>query len=223
MPEPRGRSLQSHADEGDIRSDTSGIRRTDHGQSPSVPPGQRLWGTRPGRLGVFTVIAGAFAGFVITALAGREPGFILGLLVVLATVVAVFAVRPKAAYLVIPAPALAYVVAAVLTGYLHDRSMDTSHTALAISAVQWTASGFVPMFTATAIAVVVTAVRWWLARRRTPLRYGGATTRHGGATSPQSAADDPGTRLVGDARPGSVTRDPGNPTSLVPSDRRRRS
>jgi hypothetical protein len=115
-------------------------------------------------------MAGAFVGFVITALAGREPGFVLGLLVVVGTVVAVFAVRPKAAYLVIPAPALSYVVAAVLTGYLHDRATDTSHTALAISAVQWIASGFVPMITATAVAIVVAACRWWLASRRTGLR-----------------------------------------------------
>ncbi len=162
-------------------------------RQPPVPARQRLWGTRPGRLGVFTVIAGAFAGFLITALAGREPGFILGLLVVLATAVAVFAVRPKAVYLVIPAPALAYVVAAVLAGYLHDRATDTSHTALAISAVQWVASGFVAMIVATALAVVVAIGRWLASRRRTGLRYGGPSTRHADGARPASAPRGPDT------------------------------
>ncbi len=178
---------------------TGGRRR-----SPSVPTPQRRWGTRPGRLGVFTVIAGAFVGFIITAVAGREPGFILGLLVVLATAVAVFAVRPKAVYLVIPAPALAYVVAAVLAGYLHDRATDTSHTALAISAVQWIASGFVPMVAATALAVVVAAGRWLASRRRVGLRYGGTSARHADGARPESTGQDPGT-----------------PASLPPTDRRR--
>jgi Na+/melibiose symporter-like transporter len=173
--------------------------------SPSRPPRRRLWGTRPGRLGVFTVIAGAFVGFLITAVAGREPGFILGLLVVVATAVAVFAVRPKAVYLVIPAPALAYVVAAVLAGYLHDRAADTSHTALVISAVQWIASGFVAMIAATALAVVVAVGRWTASNRRTGLRYGGTSARHADGTLSKSAGGDPG-----------------SPASLSQSARRRR-
>lgn len=120
---------------------------------------------------MFTVIAGAFAGAVVTVFLGRDPGFALGLLVFLATAVAVFAVRPTAVYLVIPVPTLAYVAAAVGTGYIHDRATDTSHTALALSAVQWTAGGFVAMASSTALAIVVTLGRWLLARHRTGPRY----------------------------------------------------
>jgi hypothetical protein len=205
MSEPRGYGLQPQAEDREVRSDISDMWKAGRRPLSSIPPRQRLWGTRPGRLGVFTVIAGAFLGFVITALAGREPGFILGLLVVLATAVAVFAVRPKAVYLVIPAPSLAYVVAAVLTGYLHDRATDTSHTALAISAVQWIASGFVAMIAATALAIVVAAGRWMASNRRSGLRYGGTSARHADGALPKSPGGDPG-----------------SPSSSLPSARRRR-
>jgi hypothetical protein len=120
---------------------------------------------------VFTVIGGALLGALVTIFLDRDPGFALGLLVFLATLVAVFVVRPKAAYLVIPVPALAYVVAAVLTGYVHDHSTATSHSALAIWAVQWIAAGFVAMAASTALAIVVSAARWLLSNRRTGLRY----------------------------------------------------
>jgi hypothetical protein len=144
-------------------------RASAHAQSPSwagrvlAPPW--WWGTRPGRLGVFTVILGAVLGAVITVAAGRDPGLVLGVFLVVATVIAAFVVRPRAAYLVIPVPALAYVAAALVAGLIHDRARDTTHTLLALSAIQWIASGFLAMVTATAVAVVVTAARWLLSRR----------------------------------------------------------
>jgi hypothetical protein len=139
------------------------------GESPSwagrvlAPPW--WWGTRPGRLGVFTVVLGALLGAVITVVAGRDPGLVLGIFLVIATVIAAFVVRPRAAYLVIPVPALAYVVVAIVAGLIHDRARDTTHTLLALSAIQWIASGFFAMVTATAVAVVITVARWLLARR----------------------------------------------------------
>jgi hypothetical protein len=162
---------------------------------------------------VFTVIGGALLGALVTIFLGREPGFALGLLVFLATVVAVFVVRPKAAYLVIPVPALAYVAAAVLTGYLHDRGTDTSHTALAISAVQWIADGFVAMAASTALATLVAATRWLVSNRRTGLRYESYDTvaaRRIGPSQPESAAAEDGER-------------PRPSTSGLPSDPQRRA
>jgi hypothetical protein len=144
-------------------------RTADQGQSPSwagrvlAPPW--WWGTRPGALGVFTVILGAMLGAVITVAAGRDPGVVLGIFLVAATVIAAFVVRPRAAYQVVPVPALAYVAAAIVAGLIHDRARDTTHTLLALSAIQWIASGFLAMVTATAVALVVTAGRWLLARR----------------------------------------------------------
>lgn len=146
---------------------------------------------------MFTVIGGAVLGALVTVFLGRDPGFALGLLVFLSTLVAVFVVRPRAVYLVIPVPALSYVVAAVLTGYLHDRATDTSHTALAISAVQWIAAGFVAMAAATALAILVTAIRWLVSYRRTGLRYENYDTvaaRRLGDTQSRSASAGDGER-----------------------------
>lgn len=164
---------------------------------------ERHWGTRPGRLGVFTVIGGAFLGLLITVFIGHEPGFMLGLCLILATAVGSFAVRPKAAYMVIPAPALAYVVAAVVAGYLHDHATDTSHTALAISAVQWVANGFVPMATATGLAIVIAFTRWLISIRRSGLKWdpgANARRRAGPADWPDTtSADGNSTRVPPDS------------------------
>jgi hypothetical protein len=119
-----------------------------------------LWGTRPGRLGVFGVIGATLVGLVVTLLSGTEPGAILGVFVVVGTVAAALAVRPGAVYLIFPVPALAYAVAAVIAGLVHDRGVDTSHTALAISAAQWIARGFVAMTVATGLAVLIAGFRW---------------------------------------------------------------
>jgi MFS superfamily sulfate permease-like transporter len=89
---------------------------------------------------------------------------------VVGTVAACLAVAPRRAYLIIPAPALAYLVAAIVAGLIHDRATDTSHTLLALNAARWVASGFVAMVAATALAVLIAGVRWLRASRRTVSR-----------------------------------------------------
>ena len=103
----------------------------------------RRWGSLPGRFGVFTEIAAA----------------LLGASVVAGTAAATLAVRPRSVYVIIPVPALAYVVAATIAGLIHDRATDTSHTALALSAVQWAAAGFLAMTGATILAAVIAITR----------------------------------------------------------------
>ena len=95
----------------------------------------------------------------------------LGIFLLAGTAAGVLAVRPQAAYLLIPVPPLAYVVAATLAGLVHDRAADTSHTALAISAARWIASGFLAMTAATLLAIVVAAAGWVAARRRPGLNH----------------------------------------------------
>jgi hypothetical protein len=115
--------------------------------------------------GIVLVFAGALVGGVVSVLAGGQPGLLLGILVIAGTAAATLAVEPRAVYKIIPAPALAYLVAASLAGLINDRAIDTSRTALAISAAQWVAGGFYTMSVATGLAVVMTAVRWQLGRR----------------------------------------------------------
>jgi hypothetical protein len=126
----------------------------------------RLWGSRPGRLGVFLVIGCAALGTLVTVVTRTEPGLVLGVLVVAGTAAAALAVRPRVVYVIIPVPALAYVVAASIAGFVHDRASDTSLTGLAVHAAQWIASGFLAMSVATLLAIAATAVRW--PRRRMP-------------------------------------------------------
>ncbi len=140
----------------------SGAGRPAPGRAP------RWWGSRPGRLGVLLVIVGTLAGLVGTVLAGSEPGLALGAGLIVGTVAGAVAVRPQAAYVIIPVPALAYVVAASVAGYIHDHAIDTSRTALAVGLTQWIAGGFLIMIAATLLAMAIAAIRW-LGSRHTVL------------------------------------------------------
>lgn len=132
-----------------------------------MPPAgpRRWWGSRPGRLGIALVIGAALAGLLVTVVTGSEPGVALGIFLLAGTAAGALAVHPRAAYLIIPVPALAYLAAAILAGLLHDHAADTSHAALAVSAAQWIAGGFFAMAAATVLSIAVAAVRWAAQRR----------------------------------------------------------
>ena len=137
---------------------------------------------------MFTVIAGAILGGLLTIISGSQPGALLGGFVVVATAVAVFAVAPRAAYMVIPVPSLAYVVIAVAAGLITDSALDTSRAAFAISAIQWIASGFLAMIAATALAIAASAGRWLAAERAASRRR----PRPGSATATPAAQQSRG-------------------------------
>jgi hypothetical protein len=106
-------------------------------------------------------VAGAAGlGALLTIVTRSDPGLLLGLLVVVGTMAASLAVSARCAYLIIPAPALAYLVAATMSGLIHDRAVDTSRTLLAINAGRWFASGFLAMTAATSLALVVAVARF---------------------------------------------------------------
>jgi hypothetical protein len=130
------------------------------------PRGPGRWGTWQGGLGVCIVVASAAAGAVATILTRREPGFLLELVVVAGTVAAALAVRPRAGRMILPVPALAYLVAALLSGVIFDRAADSSRTELALAAAQWIANGFFAMALATGLAAVIIIVRWYVWHRR---------------------------------------------------------
>jgi hypothetical protein len=135
------------------------------------PPGGGIaswWGTLSGGLGVCIVIGAALIGALGTVITSHDPGVLLSLFLIAGTIVGGLAVHDKAAYLIIPVPALSYVAAAIMAGAIHDRAIDTSRTQLVVSAGQWIASGFLAITAATILAVLITAARWFLARRRHP-------------------------------------------------------
>ncbi len=128
------------------------------------------WGSLQGGLGVCLIAGSTAIGAIVTMATGRAPGFLLGIFVVIGTVAAALAVRPPAGRTIIPVPVLSYLVAALISGYIYNRSADSSKTALAIGAAQWVASGFLPMAMATVLAIALVGVRWYLWRRNLDAR-----------------------------------------------------
>jgi hypothetical protein len=149
-------------------------RRTQASRGRGNPrPGRlRQFGSLQGGLGVCLIVASTAIGAIATMATGRAPGVVLGVCVVAGTVVAALAVRPRAGRLIFPVPVLAYLVAALISGIIYNRSDDSSKTAVAIGAAQWIANGFVAMTLATAAAIVLIAVRWCFWRRGRKARPG---------------------------------------------------
>lgn len=140
--------------------------------APSARPRQRparlhsLVGTLPGRSGVIAVIGSTALGALATVIGGGQPGTALFLLTIAGTVVGGTVVRPRASYLIIPVPALAYLVAALGAGAINEEVGGASSAQLAVGVLQWLAHGFVAMTSATVLAIGIAAARWWLAMRR---------------------------------------------------------
>jgi hypothetical protein len=174
-------------------------------RSSQARPSRRLWGMLPGGLGVCIVIGAAAIGALATVVVDSDPGLLLGVFLLSGTVLAVLGVQPKKIYLIIPAPALAYLFAAGLAGMIHDRAQDTSKTALLLNGTQWIASGFTVMIVATVIALVTTVVRWPRAGRRSGRPRGGSEYSRTGPGSQRSGQVAPRSG-PGSQRSASVTQ-----------------
>ncbi len=139
---------------------------------------------------VLIVIAAMLVGIIGTVVTKRDPGSLLGIVVIVGTVIAAIGVRYSSAYLLVPAPTLAYVLGAMASGYVHDRSVDTSHTELALHAAEWIGSGFLWMCAGTIAVLIIAIGRWlwyrrdlWLSRgdrRPAPAPAGAGSTRMSG-------------------------------------------
>ena len=158
-------------------TDERGLRAGSRARPAPASQLAARWGRLPGRFGVLVVIGSAAIGALLTALTGSSPGIVLGVCLVAGTVAGAFAVRPRTGYLIIPVPALAYLVAALIAGLIYDRSNDGSGTFLAVNSTQWIASGFIAMAVATGLAIVIMVVRW---RWSVPLRRRGRGSRTAG-------------------------------------------
>jgi hypothetical protein len=135
-------------------------------RNPRRSPGRGRWGALQGGLGVCIIVASAALGTIATMVTRNAPGFLLGLFVTAGTVIAALAVRPRAGRMIFPVPVLSYLVGALISGFIYNRSTGASKTALAIGAAQWIANGFFAMALATVLAIVIITARWYLWRRR---------------------------------------------------------
>jgi hypothetical protein len=200
------------------RAGSGGARRRGTGGRPrgAAQPWSLLWrGSLRGGLAICVILGSAAIGAIATVVTKAEPGSALGLFVLVGTVAAALAVEPRAGRVLFPVPALAYVAAALGAGVADDRTADSSKTALAVGATQWIASGFLVMVLATVLAVVLTAVRWYLWRRDQPAPAGGprerGDVRGSRADGWGNRADAWGTQGNGGGTGGS--RRPGDPRS----------
>ncbi len=174
MSEPLWGDAGTRLPAGDVPGTRSAPRRRDHGPPakrrrlppPRTPP---RWGSLPWPRGLVLVVGSAAIGTVLSVLSRSEPGPVLGVCLVAGTIAAALAVRSRSVYRIIPAPAIAYLAAAIIAGLIHDRATDTSGTALAIRAAQWIAAGFLAMTAATILAIAIAAIRW---QRTRPNRHG---------------------------------------------------
>ena len=144
------------------------------------------FGTLTGPAGIIIVAASALIGTVVTVVTRHDPGNLLGVVILAGTVVACLAVRARSVRLLIPAPTLSYVPAALLAGAINDRALDTTHTADALNAGSWIANGFLMMTLATIVAIVFTALRLLLDRRYRP-----QSRRHPGPRPVAEGSDVP--------------------------------
>jgi Domain of unknown function (DUF6542) len=116
-------------------------------------------------MAVLVLSAAALLGVIFTLVAGKDPGFLIGVFVTIGAAIATLGVRRGGVYLFFPLPALAAFVAAVLTGKVHDSQLASSATGTAVGFLQWIAGVFYPMCAATIVVLLIGGARWLLARQ----------------------------------------------------------
>jgi hypothetical protein len=168
-------------------------------------PALRWMGTWPAQVAIYIVLAATLLGILGTVVTGNEPGFLLGFLIFIGSVIATLGVRRSALYVVFPLPALANFIGAVAAGAIHDRGIDTSTTELGASFLQWIANVFFAMCATTIIVLVIAGARWLLARQLVSGQFAMSADRRPGGSGPRPAAE-PGRRPDRGQRPGD--RDP---------------
>ncbi len=156
------------------------------------------------------LIGATVAGVVLTVIAGMEPGNLLGFFVIVGSLAAVLGVRRGAVYLFFPMPALAFFVAAVAAGIVHDRQDASSTAGLAAHFTQWVAGIFWPAVVATILVLLVGGGRWLLKK---PLVTGHSLPSAGRPAAPGRVRGAQGFRRPVDSRAGDPVMDGGAPRS----------
>lgn len=159
-------------------------------------PALRWLGTLSARIAVYILLGATLLGVVGTLLTGSEPGFLLGFLIIVGSVVAAAGVRRGSLYLLIPLPTLAFFIGAVLTGAVHDRGIDTSTTELGVNFLQWIADVFVAMCAATILVLVIAGGRWLLSKQLVTGQFPMSASRGNTGRRP-GARPAPGSRAGG--------------------------
>ena len=173
-------------------------------QSGGLAPGSltRWLGRLPTWTAILVLAAFALLGVIFTLLAGQEPGTLLGVFVIMGSIAAALGIRRGKVYLLFPAPALAFFVAAIVTGKVHDAKLGSSTAGLGAGFTQWVAGIFFPAVIATILVLLIGGGRWVLGRQlitgQSPLSGGGRPAQ--GRARPAPSARPPRRRRLGRRR-----------------------
>jgi hypothetical protein len=165
-------------------------------------PTLRWIGTWRTQTAIYLLLTATLLGVIGTALAKSEPGFLLGFVILVGSVIATLGIQRNALYVIFPLPALAYFIGAVVTGGIHDRGIDTSKTELGANFLQWIANVFFWMCATTILVLVLAGVRWLLSRQLVSGQFQMSAAQRGGGRGPRTAPA-PARRTDRDQRPGS--------------------
>lgn len=127
---------------------------------PLARPGLRWVGAWRQRRAILVLLGIALLGLVGTIVIGHDPGFLLGALLVVGSVVAAIGVQGRAVHKLIPLPALSYLVMTTVSGLANDWSNLNDSKELVTSFLTWIGGGFFGLVAATVLVVLITFIRW---------------------------------------------------------------
>jgi hypothetical protein len=154
------------------------------------------------RRAVVVLLGAVLLGVIGTVVIGHDPGFLIGLLIIVGSVVAAIGTR-RAVHRLIPLPALSYLVATFAAGYLHDKSNLNTSKEFYTSFLSWIGSAFFAVVWATVLIVVIAFGRWVMSKRLVS-----------GTLAPTTSAAMPtadGSASAGPSAPGQRGRDARHP------------
>ncbi|MCW2936063.1 MAG: hypothetical protein JWM19_7025 [Actinomycetia bacterium] len=130
------------------------------GTGPVTRPGLRWVGAWRERRAVLVLFGIALIGFVATIVIGHDPGFLIGALLVVGSVVAAIGAQRRAVHKLIPLPALCYLVTSTVAGMVNDWKYLNDSKELVTSFLTWIGGGFFGLVVATMLVVLITFIRW---------------------------------------------------------------
>jgi hypothetical protein len=133
---------------------------------PAQSAGLTRWiGGQSTRMAMVVLGISAVIGIVASLAADQEPGTLLGFFIIVGSIAAVLSIQRGKSYLLFPVPALAFFVAAIAVGKVHDAKLGSSTASLGAGFTQWVAGIFFPAAAATILVVVIGGGRWLLSRQ----------------------------------------------------------
>ena len=97
---------------------------------------------------------------VATIVIGHDPGFLIGALLVVGSVIAAIGVHRQAVHKLIPLPALSYLVTTTVAGTANDWTNLKDSKEFVTSFLTWIGGGFFGLVAATVLVALITFIRW---------------------------------------------------------------